>query len=234
MAYPIEVIEENAKRIRHEISEAAIKSGRKPEDVLFCAACKTQTSELIRKTADFPFDIFGENRAQELKENYSRDAYGGKDVHFIGHLQTNKVKDVVGRCSLIQSVDSIKLMEEINKQALKLNIVQDILIEINLAQEESKSGIRREELEEILASAGCFSGIFVKGLMGIPPKEASNCKNNTFFETLYSIFVDIKTKKYDNVTMCCISMGMSADFYPAILCGANIVRIGSSLFGPRI
>lgn len=234
MAYDLPQIEENARYIKHRIAEAAQKSGRDPSEITFCAACKTQPAELLRRTADFGFDAFGENRAQELKANHTAGAYGSKPVHFIGHLQTNKVKDVVGRCELIHSVDSVKLLQAINNEAEKRNITQNVLIEVNIGGESNKSGVKTGEIESLLLSCANYPRVFVKGMMGIPPKVASFSGNTAFFERIYSIFIDIKAKKYDNVTMCCMSMGMSADYYDAILHGATIVRIGSELFGPRI
>lgn len=228
MAFDTETIRRNAEEIRKKIDAAA--QGR---HVIFCAACKTQTEAVIRAASKFDLDVFGENRAQELQSNWQAGAYGDKPVHFIGHLQSRKARDVVGRAGLIHSLDSQKLMAEIDKAAIAAGIVQDCLIEINIGMEESKSGIPPHSLEEMLEAAGKFAGIRVRGLMAIPPVSHNNTESFQYFETLNKLFIDMRGKRYDNVSMELLSMGMSADFESAIRYGANIVRVGSLLFGPR-
>ncbi len=151
----------------------------------------------------------------------------------IGHLQTNKVKYVVGKCVLIHSVDSVKLAEEIDRQARKIGIVQDILIEVNISGEETKSGINPEEIYEMLDIVRDFQNIRVRGLMTIAPKTNNSITSKLHFDNIHKLFVDIRQKKYDNISMDYLSMGMSGDYEQAIECGANIVRVGSAIFGAR-
>lgn len=233
MAFEPTQIAENVKRIRDEMAEAALRSGRKPEDVLLCAASKTQQAALVRQTAQLDIDLFGENRVQELVAKSEERAYGDKAVHLIGHLQTNKVRQTVGRAAVIQSVDSLRLLDAIEAEARKQSIVQDVMIEINIAGEASKSGVSPDEADELFAHVGALSSVRVRGIMSIPPIELVRGRNRRYFSQLYQLFVDINDKKYDNVNMSFLSMGMSGDYVDAILEGANIVRIGSAIFGQR-
>jgi len=231
--YSVDKIRENILRIREEIAAAARQAGRAPEDIRLCAASKTQSAETLRAVADMPIDLFGENRVQELTEKLRLQAYGDKPVDFIGHLQTNKVKQVVGSVGMIHSVDSVKLAQAIDKEAAKRGLVQDILVEINIGREENKSGVLLEEVSAFFDALEGLSAIKVRGLMSVPPKCAYPEQNTQYFETLYKLFIDIKGKKYDNVNMEYLSMGMSGDYRQAVLAGANIVRLGSAIFGPR-
>lgn len=163
-------------------------------------------------------------------DNYDLD---NASLQFIGHLQTNKVRQIVGKVDLIQSVDSVKLAKEISKQSIKNNINTDVLIEVNIGEEESKSGVQADKLYELIDEIKDFENISIKGLMCIPPICDSPQKNLKFFDKMNNIFIDISGKNIDNISMDILSMGMSADYYEAILCGANMVRIGSSLFGAR-
>lgn len=233
MAFEPTQIAENVKRIRDEMEEAALRSGRKPEDVLLCAASKTQPAALVRQVAQLGIDLFGENRVQELAAKSDEHAYGGKAVHLIGHLQTNKVRQTVGRAAVIQSVDSLRLLDAIEAEARKQSIVQDVMIEINIAGEASKSGVSPDEADELFAHVGALSSVRVRGIMSIPPIELVRGRNRRYFSQLYQLFVDINDKKYDNVNMSFLSMGMSGDYVDAILEGANVVRIGSAIFGQR-
>ncbi len=224
---------ENVKKLRAHIAEAAEKSGRKAEDIVLVAATKMNDADRVRTAIDAGIDVAGENRVQELLDKYEKGAYEGVPLHFIGNLQTNKVKYLIGKVSLIQSVDSIKLAREIGRLATKAGIVQDILIEINIGGEESKGGIPPQDLDSFIEEVSQIEGIFVRGLMTIPPILGANNKNITYFEKMHQLFIDIGAKKYDNISMDFLSMGMSDDYYDAILCGANMVRVGTGIFGRR-
>ena len=226
-------IAENVARIRREMDAAALAAGRDPKEVQLCAATKMNDADAVRQAIAAGVDCCGENRVQELTKKQSEDAYRGVPVHFIGHLQTNKVRQVVGSVDLIQSVDSLRLLRAIDAEAKKQGIVQDLLLEINVAREEAKSGFFPEELPPILEEIGNFPNICMKGLMAIPPIPRNPGDNLYFFQKISQISVDIKGKKYDNVKVDCLSMGMSADFVDAIRCGATMIRIGTAIFGPR-
>ncbi len=224
---------ENVKRVRERIAEAAIKSGREPTDITLVAATKMNDDARVRAAIEAGIDVAGENRVQELLDKYEKGAYTGKPLHFIGNLQTNKVKYLIGKVDLIQSVNSVKLAREIGRIATREGIVQDVLIEVNIAGEESKSGILSENLPELLLEAAQIPGIFVRGLMTIPPILGIGEKNIAYFTKMHELFIDIGAKKYDNISMDFLSMGMSDDYYDAILCGANMVRVGTGIFGRR-
>lgn len=227
-------IEYNLDVINEKIAESAIKSGRKPEDVQLMAVTKTVDPIFINYALDYGVRLIGENRVQEMLRKKPDLHLDGVDKHLIGHLQTNKAGKIVGEVDMIQSVDSLKIAKEIGKQSAKKGIVTDVLLEINVGAEESKTGFSTSEFFENLYEISEISNIQVKGLMTVPPI----CENNTelckFFENMFNIYVDIKAKKLDNITMNILSMGMSGDYEQAILCGSNLVRIGSSIFGPRI
>ena len=227
-------IAENIARIREQMVSAAIAAGRNPEEILLCAATKMNDAENVRQAIAGGVDCCGENRVQELTAKLSEDAYRGAPVHFIGHLQTNKVKQVVGKVDLIQSVDSLHLLEAIQKEAQRQNICQNILLEINIGQEESKSGFLKEDLPKVLEEMGRFSHVQVVGLMAIPPICENSTKNRKFFQEMCNLSVDITAKKYDNVRVDILSMGMSDDFEEAIACGSTMIRVGTAIFGKRI
>ncbi len=226
-------ITENVIRIRAEIEKAAIAAGRDPQSICLCAATKMNDAAAIREAIHAGVTCCGENRVQELTQKLAENAYDGADIHFIGHLQTNKVKQVVGKVSLIHSIDSLRLLEAVNKEALRQGIRQDILLEINIGNEESKSGFTPEALPAVLESAAAFPGIFIRGLMAIPPICQNTGDNDKFFHKMYQLSVDIRAKKYDNVCGSVLSMGMSADYREAIACGSTMVRIGTDIFGAR-
>ncbi len=223
------------RAIQERIAAAAAASGRNPEEITLCAATKVQTDGTVRAAIAAGVPVCGENRVQELVSHLEADAYAGaKAVHFIGHLQTNKVRQVVGRVDLIQSVDSQRLLQAVAAQADKLGIVQDILLEVNIAREASKGGCLPEELHGLLDFARGFKGIRPRGLMAIPPVSAAPGANRRYFAEMYKLFVDIKDEMTDNQSvMDCLSMGMSADYEDAIAEGATLVRVGTALFGPR-
>lgn len=227
-------IEHNLDAINEKIEKAALKSGRKREDIRLMAVTKTVDPVFINFALDYGIDLIGENRVQELLRKKPDLHLDGVEKHLIGHLQTNKAGQIVGEVDMIESVDSLKIAKEIAKQSLKKGITTDVLLEINIGEEESKTGFSKTEFFENLHEISEISAINIKGLMTVPPicdNEAELCK---FFENIYGIFVDIKAKKLDNITMSILSMGMSGDYEQAILCGSNLVRIGSSIFGPRI
>lgn len=228
----IDIFDENFGEIKARVAAAAIKSGRKPEDIMLLAATKTVAPEVINHAIKSGIEYIGENRVQEFlsKENDVRD-----DVHkhFIGHLQTNKVKDIVGKVELIQSVDSLRLASAIAKESLKKGIITDILLEINIGGEETKSGFTPEGIEKAYDEISVLQGICVKGFMTIPPHIDENNKNTEYFSKMYKLFIDIRTKKIDN-NIEILSMGMSDDFETAIEYGANMVRVGTALFGKRV
>jgi pyridoxal phosphate enzyme (YggS family) len=226
-------IAENIKRIREAIGEAAIQSGRAPGDITLVAAAKTHPAGMVKEAIASGVDAVGENRVQEMLEKHAQGAYHGAPLHFIGHLQSNKVGKVVGLCDLIESVSSKALLEMIGKKAVSLGVTQNVLIEVNIGAEPAKSGVATEKIWEILESATETSGINVLGLMAIPPFFDKSEKVCYYFDTMYKLFIDIRGKKYDNVSMRFLSMGMSDSFIDAIRAGANMVRIGSAIFGSR-
>ena len=226
-------IAENIAAIRAQIAEAAIAAGRNPKDILLCAATKMNGSDAVRQAIAAGVDCCGENRVQELTQKLSENAYEGAPVHFIGHLQTNKVRQVVGKVDLIQSVDSMRLLQAIHKEASRQNIVQDILLEINIGNEESKGGFAVSELESVLPEIASFPNIRVRGLMAIPPICKNSGDNDKFFQKMCLLAVDITEKKYDNVSVDIMSMGMSDDYASAIRCGSTMIRIGTAIFGAR-
>ncbi|MBQ7055278.1 MAG: YggS family pyridoxal phosphate-dependent enzyme [Oscillospiraceae bacterium] len=226
-------ISENIQNIRREIDEAARLTGRTGADITLVAATKMNGAERVREAVAAGIDACGENRVQELLEKYEDGAYTGAPLHFIGTLQTNKVKYLVGKVSLIQSVNSEKLAAEISKCAIKHGIVQDILVEINIGGEESKSGADIENAHSLVQNIAKLPGVRVRGLMTIPPFSEDEEEQKSFFIKMKQLFIDIGAKKYDNISMEFLSMGMSGDYRNAILCGANMVRVGTGIFGAR-
>ena len=226
-------VEYNYKLINERIAEAAQKVGKNREDITFLAATKTVEPEIINYAISLGLDHIGENKVQELLSKYEAYDLEKCSLQFIGHLQTNKVRQIVDKVDIIQSVDSLKLAKEIANQALKHNKTTDILVEVNIGREENKSGVFEESLEELLMQIAQIKGISVKGLMTIPPICDNRHKISNYFHKMHNLFIDISQKKLDNINMTILSMGMSADYYEAILEGANMVRVGSALFGAR-
>ena len=227
------MIHSNVNAIRAQIRDAALAAGRDPSEIQLCAATKMNRADAVRQAIAAGVDCCGENRVQELTAKLAENAYRGAPVHFIGHLQTNKVRQVVGKVDLIQSVDSLRLVEAIQKEALRQNIVQDILLEVNIGAEASKSGFAPHEIFGICEKMTAFSNIRVKGLMAIPPIRHISENNRKFFQEMFNLSVDITAKKYDNVWVDILSMGMSDDFADAIACGSTMIRVGTAIFGPR-
>ncbi len=226
-------IAENVAKIRAQMDAAAIAAGRDPKEILLCAATKMNDADAVRHAICAGVDCCGENRAQELTAKLQEDAYRGKPVHFIGRLQTNKVKQVVGKVDLIQSVDRENLLEAIQKEAARQGIVQEILLEVNVGREEAKGGFLPEQLWAVLEKMPQFPNIRVRGLMTVPPICQKTTDNDKFFQEMCNIGVDIMKKKYDNVSVDILSMGMSDDFVRAISCGSTMIRIGTGIFGAR-
>ena len=226
-------IAENVATIKQKISQAAIAAGRNPEEILLCAATKMNSAENVRLAIQAGVDCCGENRVQELTQKLSENAYKGVPVHFIGHLQTNKVRQVVGKVDLIQSVDSLRLLEAIQLEAAKQNITQNILLEVNIGNEESKSGFSAQEIYTICKKMANYPNLRLKGLMAIPPISHFSGENRKFFQEMLQLSVDITAKKYDNVCVDILSMGMSDDYLDAIACGSTMIRVGTAIFGPR-
>ena len=224
-------IAENLEEVEKRISAAAKRSGRKREDITLVAVTKTHPAEMMNEAIKLGVTDIGENKPQEVRDKY--DSVLPVKWHLIGHLQTNKVRQIVDKVDLIQSVDSLKLASEISKQSLKIGKKADILVEVNIGREENKSGVVPEQLDELLCQIADLEGISVKGLMSIPPICDNTHKISKYFDNMRNIFIDISSKKLDNISMTILSMGMSADYYEAILEGATMVRVGSSLFGAR-
>ena len=226
-------ISENIADIRSKIDQAAREVGRDPKEILLCAATKMNDAQAVQEAIAAGVDCCGENRVQEFTQKLAQNAYAGAPVHFIGHLQTNKVRQVVGKVDLIQSVDSLRLLDAIQKEAAKQNITQDILLEINIGNETSKTGFLTHEIHEILQNISNYPNIRLRGLMAIPPICQDSTENRKFFQEIYNLSVDITTKKYDNVWVDILSMGMSGDYREAIRCGSTMIRVGTAIFGPR-
>ena len=228
----METIRENIGKIRSRISAAAEAAGRSAEDILLVGASKMNDTAACRAAIDAGIDALGENRVQEMTEKLSEGAYDGAPLHFIGHLQRNKVRQVVGKVALIHSVGSIPLLEEINKQAEKLGITQDILLEVNIGEEDAKSGFAPDELFAAAEAAMERSHVRVRGLMTIPPADSDRNTNIQYFNKVRALYIDINEKLFHN-ELKCLSMGMSGDYEDAIRTGATMVRVGSAIFGAR-
>ncbi|NLM84457.1 MAG: YggS family pyridoxal phosphate-dependent enzyme [Clostridiales bacterium] len=226
-------IADNVRAIREKMAEAAVRSGRDPKEIRLVAAAKMHDAAAVREAIAAGVDAVGENRVQELLEKRAQGAYAGAPLHFIGTLQTNKIRQLVGVCDMIESVDSERQIEMIGKRAGALGIVQDVLIEVNIGREPGKSGVAPEALDELLAKAGETPGVRVLGLMAIPPFTANPADSRPYFDAMYQLFIDMSAKKYDNIFMHFLSMGMSDSFSEAIKAGANMVRIGTAIFGAR-
>ena len=226
-------IAENIAKIKAQIHDADIAAGRDPAEIKLCAATKMNDAAAVREAILGGVDLCGENRVQELTAKLAENAYAGAPVHFIGRLQTNKVKQVVGKVDLIQSVDRENLLHAIQKEAARQGIRQDILLQVNIANEETKGGFSVTELWNILSQMENYPNIFVRGLMAIPPVCQKSGDNDKFFQEICRLAVDITAKKSDNVSVEILSMGMSDDFADAIRCGSTMIRLGTAIFGPR-
>lgn len=225
-------IQTNIQEVRQRIAAACGECGRDPKEITLVGASKMNDAAACREAIAAGIDVLGENRVQEMTEKLSQNAYDGAPLHFIGHLQRNKVKQVVGKVALIQSVGSLPLLEAVEKEAEKQDIVQDILLEVNIGGEEAKSGFAPEALEEAARYAKTLSHVRVLGLMTIPPVENEPQGNLPFFAKMKALYVDINQNIYDN-KLKYLSMGMSGDYAEAIEAGSNMVRVGTAIFGAR-
>ncbi len=225
-------IAENIARVREEIAAAAAETGRAPEEITLVGASKMNDAEACRQAIAAGIDALGENRVQEMTAKLAENAYDGAPLHFIGHLQRNKVKQVVGKAVLIQSVGSMELLDEIEKVAAAHDLVQDVLLEVNVGEEEAKSGFAPADTERAAQAALSKPHVRVLGLMTIPPAHADREENMRYFKEVRALYVDINEKMFHN-SFKYLSMGMSGDFADAIRCGANMVRVGTAIFGAR-
>lgn len=229
-----QVVSENIKRIKDEISEAAIKSNRSPDDVRLMAVTKTVCVEYINHAIDnCGIDLIGENKVQEYILKKDTLHLDGVEKHLIGHLQTNKVKKIVGEVDMIQSVDSLKVAQSISNEAAKSGITANVLLEINIGDEDSKTGFDKVAFEESLSAISELQNLSVKGLMTIPPICENSLELEKYFERMSAYYNEIKYGNYPNFDFQILSMGMSGDYKEAILHGSNLVRVGSAIFGAR-
>ena len=225
-------IRENIAAIRAQIDAAARETGRTGADITLVGASKMNGAAACQEAIAAGIDALGENRVQEMTAKLAEDAYRGAPLHFIGHLQRNKVKQVVGKAALIQSIGSPELLAEVDRQAEKLGIVQDILLEVNIGGEEAKSGFAPDAVEQAAAQAKTLAHVRVRGLMTIPPADADRDTNMQYFHKVRALYVDINAKLFHN-ELEYLSMGMSGDYEDAIRAGANMVRVGTAIFGAR-
>lgn len=226
-------VSQNVSSVISAVAAAAEASGRSLNDISIVAASKMNDASRVQEAISAGIEICGENRVQEMLEKLAQNAYEGARLHFIGHLQKNKVKNVVGTVELIHSIDSLSLLQAVSERAVSVGTVQDVLLEVNIASEASKSGFSPDDLFSVLDSAQSLSGVHIRGLMAIPPVAPLGDENSLFFARMQQLFIDIGAKKYDNSNMDFLSIGMSNDFVSAIEHGSNMVRIGSAIFGPR-
>ena len=225
-------IQENIAQVRERIAAAARSAGRSPDEITLVGASKMNDAAACREAIAAGIDVLGENRVQEMTQKLSENAYDGAPLHFIGHLQRNKVKMVVGKVALIESVGSYELLVDIDKQAEKLGIVQPILLEVNIGEEEAKSGFAPAELPAAAEKTKTLSHVQLRGLMAIPPVVTQEHGSVPYFEKVHALFVDINENLYNN-KLDILSMGMSGDYEDAVRCGATIVRVGTAIFGAR-
>lgn len=226
------MINENISKVRENIVKACEKAGRNPEEVTLIAVSKTKPVSAIEEALLSGTLDYGENKVQELYDKYD---VLPKNIrwHMIGHLQRNKVKYLVGKTYLVHSVDSLRLAEQIEKEFAKHNQVCDILVEVNIAQEESKFGINAKETEELIRKIAKFEHVRIKGLMTIAPYTEDPESNRDYFREIKKLSVDIRDKNIDNVSMDVLSMGMTGDYMVAVEEGATMVRVGTGIFGER-
>ena len=226
------MLKDQLNEVEKRIQAACDRAGRKREEVTLIAVSKTKPVETLQEAYDLGVRIFGENKVQELTAKYEALP---KDIHWhmIGHLQTNKVKYIIDKAELIHSVDSLKLAETIEKEAAKHDLIADILVEVNVAEEESKFGMKMEEVIPFVEKVSAFPHVRVRGLMTIAPFVEDPEENRSIFADLHKLYIDIKKKNHDNDTVSVLSMGMTNDYEVAIEEGATMVRVGTGIFGAR-
>ncbi len=222
----------NYNEVKARMEAACARAGRDPKEVTLISVSKTKPVSMLMEAYEAGSRDFGENKVQEITEKYPQMPEDAK-FHMIGHLQTNKVGQVIEKAVLIHSVDSVHLAEKIEKEAAKRGIVKDILLEVNVAEEESKFGLKQEEVIPTLEEIAKFSHVCVKGLMTIAPFVDDAEENRVHFKKLHQLYVDIKTKNIDNGTMSVLSMGMTGDYEVAVEEGATMIRVGTGIFGSR-
>lgn len=232
MSFTTDSIAEQLRSVRERIRQAALRAGRNPEEVTLIAVSKTKPAEMIQEAYGCGQRVFGENRVQELTEKLTALP---QDISWqlIGHLQTNKVRQIIGKAALIHSVDSIRLAEELQRESEKKGVVTELLLEVNIAGEESKFGLRPEDLESAAVRIAQMPSLKLRGLMTVAPFTAIPEENRKYFRQIRQLAVDIKDKNIDNVTMDILSMGMTGDFEVAVEEGATMVRVGTGIFGGR-
>ena len=226
-------VAQNVRAIMQQVRDTALQAGQDPSEVQVMAVTKTVDPVLVNAAIGAGITLLGENKAQELCAKYDSYHKDGVQIHFIGHLQTNKVRQIVDKVSMVESVDSIKLARELDRPCAANGKVLEELLEVNIGREENKTGIFPELLPALLEEAGKLEHIRVRGLMTIPPVCETEEEVLQYFSQMRQLFIDIKQKKYDNISMEILSMGMSADYLAAVRCGSNIVRIGTAMFGQR-
>lgn len=226
------MIKENLEEVEARITRACERSGRERSEVTLISVSKTKPAEMLQEAYDAGSRDFGENKPQEIREKYPQLP---TDIrwHMIGHLQRNKIKYIIDKVCMIHSVDSIRLAEAIDEEAKKHGIIMPVLIEVNVAEEESKFGVRLDEAESLIRQISELSNIQVQGLMTIAPFTENAEDNRIYFRKLRNLYVDIKDKNIDNVNMCNLSMGMTGDYEVAVEEGATMVRVGTGIFGAR-
>lgn len=226
------MLKDQLQEVEKRIQAACDRAGRKREEVTLIAVSKTKPVETLQEAYDLGVRIFGENKVQELTAKYEALP---KDIHWhmIGHLQTNKVKYIIDKAELIHSVDSLKLAETIEKEAAKHDLIADILVEVNVAEEETKFGMKMEEVIPFVEKVSAFPHVRVRGLMTIAPFVEDPEENRSIFADLHKLYIDIKKKNHDNDTVSVLSMGMTNDYEVAIEEGATMVRVGTGIFGAR-
>ena len=226
-------ISENIKRINERIAAAALRSGRAEDSVNLVAVTKTVDAARINHAISCGIKYIGENKVQEFLQKRDELMLDGVSAHLIGHLQTNKVSKIVGAVDMIESVDSVRLAEAISKKSIELGIKTEVLLQVNIGREDTKSGIMPECLLETTHEISQLDGIIIRGLMAIPPAQVNNSEKYKFFSNMSQLFIDIDSKKMDNSNMGVLSMGMSGDYEIAVECGATLVRVGTGIFGLR-
>lgn len=227
------LLEDNLKRVQEEIAETAIKNGRNPDEIKLMAVTKTVCPELINHAIDCGVDLIGENKVQEVLLKKDELHLENCKLHLIGHLQSNKVKKIIGIADMIQSVDSFELASQISRRSEENGIVTDILLEVNIGEDDCKFGYSAQETEEALMKIAPLNGVRVRGMMTVAPNFKDSAKNQSVFANMHKLFIDIGAKKIDNIYMDILSMGMSGDFKEAIAEGSTLVRVGSAIFGDR-
>lgn len=230
----LDEIRDNVKRVQETLASAAIGCGRDPSEIRLMAVTKRNSAERVNAAISAGVRLLGENRAQELLQKYDDYDKNGCEIHFIGALQTNKVRQIIRKVDLIESLDRLELAYEIDRCAAANGLVMPVLVEVNIGREETKSGVLPEELEDFLAKISTYSHISVQGLMAIPPHSENPAENERYFEQMHRHFIDIRAKNIDNITMRTLSMGMTEDYPYAIRHGSTMIRVGRAIFGERL